>query len=400
MADRFFSVIEKAIFCKNLVIKLKIKKTSKMFFKKKIFFGIIALFFTNFCYMLSKNPEKKPEVWVGFKGVSSQDPDVVCLKKALDKKLVQGVVLFSRNIENPQQLKRLIAFLKKNNPNVTVALDQEGGKVMRLTLAKGFQSGNMLALSDYQTLDQVVRVHELAAKEMRDLGITMVFGPVVDVNVNPECPVIGKLGRSFSSDVEKVTQYAQSVINTYARYALKACLKHAPGHGNSMADSHLGVTDITSTWSDAELIPFIQCAKTIPGIAIMLGHLMHRDLDSDYPASFSKKTICWMNQKMHDSNVNKKPFYIADGYEMHAVFDNYSAKEVIELGGRSGIDAMLFFCNHEYYPQGYSLQDFLKEKLGIIVSIDSGTQMVHRSSSSDSTDRDSYRISTKNQVED
>jgi beta-N-acetylhexosaminidase len=339
-----------------------------MKFKKWILLGILVLanmvgiFWTKATHSL-----KKAEIWVGFSGTTSQEDDVIYLKKALKAQLIQGVVVFSGNVQNPNQLKKLIAFLKEGNPNIRIALDQEGGRVRRLK--DGFASGEMLAVSDYQTIEQCVEIHEKAAVEMQDLGITDVFGPIVDVNVNLDCPAIGQLGRSFSRDPNIVGQYAKAVVDVYKKHGLRACLKHFPGHGSATTDSHVGVTDITHTWSEKELKPFVECVKAHPEVAVMVGHLMLRNKDGNYPASMSKKIIRWFERCLNQSGIKKVPFLIADGYEMKAVFEKYSHTEFLNQCSKAGINAVLFYClrTEDYYPRGYSLQQLMEEKLGLFL---------------------------------
>lgn len=344
----------------------------------------------------------QPEIWVGFTGTSSRDRDVQILRNALRQNKVQGLILFSRNIQNPKQLRNLISFLTQDNKKIVVALDQEGGKIMRLKKEQGFhQAGSMAAAENYKDIQSITRIHEAAAEEMRNLGITMVFGPVADVNKNPKCPVIGLLGRSFSQDPKKVIERCNAVLAAYEKYGIRGCLKHAPGHGSSTVDSHRGVVDITKTWSQEELEPFIQCFKAHPKTAFMVGHLMHRDFDPDLPCSMSKKTLVAMNRALVEVEWEEKsleknlesshaqeriasqtlchgkktapknaPFYVADAYEMRAVSSTYSPREFLHQCTLAGMHAVLFFCELGDYPKNYRLEDFLKEGLGIDVSLD------------------------------
>ena len=362
-----------------------------MFLKKWL---IVPFLTASILLGVDREDFKKPkiEIWVGFRGTSPKDPDVPFLRHALKKKKVHGIILFNRNIENPKQLKNLISFLTDNDGSIPVSIDQEGGRVMRLTQSKGFdRAGKMLAAAGYlnpdstaksiekpsakpaakptevQALKYISDMHQAAAQEMADLGITMVLGPVADVNVNPECPAIGKLNRSFSGDPEQVTRCCNAVIAAYEKYGLRACLKHAPGHGSASMDSHEGVTDVTKTWVKSELDPFVGCFKAHPGTAIMMGHLMNQGIDTDFPASMSKKIVTLINAAIAAAGIDKKPLYIADGYEMKAVFNRYSPREFLNYCTDAGIGAVLFFCEDSYYPLDYTLQDFLKERLGLEV---------------------------------
>ena len=312
---------------------------------------------------------KTPDIWVGFKGTSEKDEDVVMLQRALALKKVHGIILFDRNIVNPHQVRSLVSFLTKNNGNIPVAIDQEGGTVRRLEENKGFFAcGAMPAAADYQcNLSDIQTIHEAAAKEMKDVGITVVFGPVADTNINPQCPIIGVRGRSFSDQSHQVINCCNTVISAYEKYGLTACLKHAPGHGSSTADSHKGSTDVTSTWSEQELDPFIQCCKKNPGCAIMMSHVMLRTLDPDFPASMSKKMVDFFRKKLMQSGVSQKPLLISDAYDMKAICDVYTPRQFLNQCGAAGLDVVLFYCADAFNAKYASLADFLNKELDIVV---------------------------------
>jgi len=206
--------------------------------QKKCIFLIVMVLFPLALIKAIGCGVKTPKIWVGFNGTSEKDDDVVMLQRALALKKVHGIILFGRNIVNPHQVRSLVLFLTKNNDNIPVAIDQEGGTVKRLATNKGFvASGAMPAAADYHgNVSNIQTVHQAAAKEMRGVGITVVFGPVADININKQCPIIGSLGRSFSDQSHEVIDCCNTVISAYKQCGLTACLKHAPGHGSSLAD--------------------------------------------------------------------------------------------------------------------------------------------------------------------
>lgn len=312
---------------------------------------------------------KTPDIWVGFVGTSKDDPDVVTLHRALALKKVHGIILFGRNIVNPHQVRSLVSFLTKNNGNIPVAIDQEGGTVRRLKEDKGFLAcGAMRAAADYQgnALD-ISTIHEAAAKEMKDVGITVVFGPVADTNINPHCPVIGARDRSFSDQPNQVIHCCNAVISAYEKYGLMACLKHVPGHGSSVIDSHKGLTDVTSTWSKQELEPFIQCFKAHPKTAMMMSHVILRTQDPQFPASMSKKIVDFLHNQLRQSGVSQKPLLISDAYDMKAICDFYTPRQFLNQCGAAGLDVVLFYCADAFNAKYASLADFLNKELDIVV---------------------------------
>ncbi len=336
---------------------------------KKIFVFIATILIAFACLFWKNYGVKTPDIWVGFVGTSEKDPDVAVLQRALALKKVHGIILFGRNIVNPNQVRSLVSFLTRNNRHIPVAIDQEGGKVRRLKENNGFLAcGAMRAAADYQgnVLD-IQTIHEAAAKEMSDLGITMVFGPVADTNSNPRCPVIGALGRSFSDQPNQVTHCCNAVITAYEKYGLMACLKHVPGHGSSLEDSHKGLTDVTFTWDKKELAPFIQCFKAHPKVAMMMSHVMLRTKDGKFPASMSKKVVDFLRKELLHSGVSQKPLLISDAYDMKAICDVYTPKQFLKQCGVAGLDVVLFYCADAFNTKYASLADFLNKELGIVV---------------------------------
>jgi beta-N-acetylhexosaminidase len=338
--------------------------------QKKVLFFIAALaLLAVMTAIVYKSGVKKPDIWVGFVGTSKDDPDVVTLHRALALKKVHGIILFGRNIVSPDQVRSLVSFLTQNNRHIPVAIDQEGGTVRRLEENKGFVAcGAMPAAADYQgnALD-ISTIHEAAAKEMKDVGITVVFGPVADTNINPHCPVIGARDRSFSDQPNQVIHCCNAVIAAYEKYGLMACLKHVPGHGSSVVDSHKGLTDVTSTWSKQELEPFVQCFKAHPKTAMMMSHVILRTQDPQFPASMSKKIVDFLHNQLRQSGVSQKPLLISDAYDMKAICDFYTPRQFLNQCGAAGLDVVLFYCANEFTAKYPSLSDFLKKELDIVV---------------------------------
>ncbi len=314
---------------------------------------------------IQKKTSALPAIWVGFVGTSKTDPDVIALRQLLALKKVHGIILFDRNIKNPDQLRSLVSFLTQNNPNIPVAIDQEGGKIARLKAHKGFVAcGAMRAAADYRgNVLEIVTIAQAAAREMRNVGITVVFGPVADTNINPHCPIIGALGRSFSDQSEQVIRCCNAVIAAYATQGVMACLKHAPGHGSASSDSHKGLTDVTFTWRNQELDPFIQCFKAHPKTAIMMSHVMLCTLDPKYPASMSKTIVDFLRKEMLRSGISQKPLLISDAYDMKAICDFYTPRQFLKQCGAAGLDVVLFYCDDQYIKTFPSLVGFLKQEL-------------------------------------
>src|SRR5690606_35642736 len=137
-----------------------------------------------------------------------------------------------------------------------IMLDQEGGQVQRLTPSVGFAgtpSARDVARGGIEAAEAVYA--DLARRLARE-GFNVNFGPVVDLNLNPDNPVIARFGRAYGRDAASVTAFAAAFVAGHHAAGMGTALKHFPGHGSSLADSHHGFVDVTEVWSPAELEPY------------------------------------------------------------------------------------------------------------------------------------------------
>lgn len=267
-----------------------------------------------------------------------------------------GVILFDydvaqgkadRNIKSPEQVKKLTSTLADAAIiPLFISVDQEGGRVQRLKPAYGF-SGTPSA----QELGKAGKAAVAAAankigKQLRATGFNLDFAPVADVNVGPNSPAIGKLGRSFSSDPERVATCDRIFLKGLAAHGIIGSLKHFPGHGSAGADSHLGVTDVTQTWTETELIPYRKLIQDGTAKVIMTAHIFNAHLDPEYPATLSHRIITdLLRDKLGFDGV-----VITDDMNMKAITSQFGQAEAIRLAIQAGADILLFGNNLEYDP--------------------------------------------------
>ena len=289
-------------------------------------------------------------IMVGFRGLDVKDSSPII--RDIVERHIGGVVLYDydvptdspiRNIKSPAQLKRLTAKLQAaSDIPLFIAIDQEGGKVSRLKESAGFAptlsarylgSVNDLAL----TRRQAARV----AQTLAELGINLNLAPVVDLNVNPDNPIIGRLGRSFSADPEIVASHAAEFIKAHHEYGVLCAIKHYPGHGSSTGDSHLGLTDITDTWSSKELIPYEVLIRRELVDAIMTAHVYHGRLDPNFPATLSQPILgdLLRDQLFYDGVI------ISDCMQMRAITDHYGFETALHAAIEAGVDIILISNN-------------------------------------------------------
>ncbi len=251
---------------------------------------------------------------------------------------VGGVILFARNLESPPQIRSLTTALLAAAPDdapLLVAIDQEGGRVQRLREPWTVWPP-MRRVGDCQDPAVTRRVAGALARELRDLGIALDFAPVVDVDTNPENPVIGD--RSFSSDPTRVSEHAAHFITAMQEAGVAACAKHFPGHGDTDRDSHVELPSLPHSLArlrDVELPPFEAAVRA--GVAsIMTAHVLFPALDPNRPATLSPRVMALLREDLAYDGV-----VFSDDLEMQAVAKHHSPDLLVTDCLEAGIDALL-----------------------------------------------------------
>lgn len=304
---------------------------------------------------------------IGFRGTDIKGKNHI--KRDITKHHLGGVILYSRdllfgagkprNIASKTQLKTLITNLKKlSTVPLLVAVDEEGGKVSRLNKKFGFaKTQTPQQIGEINQLPATEKWAEHIAKKVKDLGFNVNFAPVVDLNVNPKAPIIGKLGRSFSGDVEQLVNHAYKFAEVHKKHGVICAIKHFPGHGSAIMDSHLGFTDVTDTWKPIELKPFKRMIEKGFDGMVMTAHVFNKKLDPKYPATLSKKIMNdYLREKWGWQGV-----IISDDMQMNAIAKNFGLEEAIEKSINAGVDIVLFsnngriFYNKDIVPQSIKI---------------------------------------------
>ncbi|UXX80622.1 glycoside hydrolase family 3 protein [Reichenbachiella carrageenanivorans] len=260
---------------------------------------------------------------------------------------VGGVIFFEKNIntEHPKkQLKRTIDLLTEAATiPLFISIDEEGGRVNRLKPKYGFpetkQAGELGAMNN---LDTTTFYANNTASTLNEFGFNLNYAPDVDVAINPDNPVIAKLGRSYSNDPKIVAAHAQAVIDVHRSNGVLTTLKHFPGHGSSKNDSHLGVADVSNTWQFAELMPYKYLLDSGRIDGVMTAHIINEHLDpSKLPATLSPYIISNILRGV----LGYEGVVFTDDMQMHAISKNFGFEESIKMAIHAGVDVMLF-CNN------------------------------------------------------
>jgi beta-N-acetylhexosaminidase len=258
----------------------------------------------------------------------------------IEKHHVGGFILFGRNVQNAEQLLTLINSLKiansKNNVPLFISVDEEGGRVSRMP-------DELVKLPSNKTIGQInsenlsYKIGSLLAEEIKAFGFNMNFAPVLDVNSNPQNPVIGD--RSFGSDEKVVSRLGvQTMVGLQANYVIPV-VKHFPGHGDTSVDSHIGLPFIghdMNRLASLELVPFKKAIDN-QADAVMIAHILLSKIDAKNPASLSKTIITYILREQ----LGFKGVVITDDMTMGAIVENYNIGEAAILSVNAGSDIIL-----------------------------------------------------------
>jgi beta-N-acetylhexosaminidase len=268
--------------------------------------------------------------------------------KQIQKYDLGGVILFDRfykdrnktkNISSPAQLQNLTAKLKAfSNKPLLIAIDQEGGKVARLKPAYGFAKIPSAKKVSHMSFTDAKAIYTTQAKMIKQNGINCDFAPVVDLAVNPKNKVIVGLDRSYGKTSLEVESYAKIFIDALKKENVISVLKHFPGHGSSLGDSHKGFVDITNTWDKKELEPYKKLIASNDVDMIMTAHVFNSKLDKKDPATLSYN----INTKLLRHELGFKGVIISDDLQMKAISKHYTLKETVTKAINSGVDILLF----------------------------------------------------------
>lgn len=259
---------------------------------------------------------------------------------ALHEGRLGGVVLFRRNIESLTQLVDLNASIHAAARPLPpwVAVDQEGGPVRRITEALGATAiPAMRVLGQTHNPDLVAQVSEVIATELQALGFNLNFAPVLDVDTNPQNPIIG--ARAFSDDPEQVARMAGAFLVGHLIAGVASCGKHFPGHGDTATDSHHRLPVLMHSLERLEAVELLPFKRLIAGglSMIMTGHLLLPALDAVLPATLSSAVITGLLRE----HLGFEGVIISDDLEMAAIAAHHDIQEVVTLGLRAGLDQFL-----------------------------------------------------------
>jgi beta-N-acetylhexosaminidase len=268
-----------------------------------------------------------------------------------------GAILFKRNIVEPEQVAELAFELAAITPEMPawVSVDQEGGRVARLR-SPFTEWPPMATLGRSGEASLAVRFAKAMAAELRAVGVTLDFAPVLDIHTNPKNPIIGD--RALAGQARMVGELGAAIIRTLQAEGVAACGKHFPGHGDTSTDSHLELPLLEhppEVLRERELVPFRHAIAA--GVAtIMTAHVSIPSLDEERPATLSRRIVSGLLR----DELGFEGVILSDDLEMKALADQWSLAESAVLSIEAGCDGVLI-CTGNHDGQASALEALIRK---------------------------------------
>lgn len=257
---------------------------------------------------------------------------------------------FNKNISSSQQLKQLTDQLQqytrqaqtqkqRSRLPLFISIDCEGGRVNRLSQRHGFAEYPSAKAQAMLSDDKANELYALMANTLRQLGINLNFAPVIDLALESN-PIITALDRGFDADPQVVAKLADRMISVFIDNKVSPVVKHFPGHGSSVTDSHLELVNVTQSWSNKELKPYqLLIEKYGADCLIMVGHIINKQLDGlGLPASLSKAMLTDLLRGV----LGYQGLIVSDDLQMKAITNHYSLAQTLTLAINAGVDLLIF----------------------------------------------------------
>lgn len=270
----------------------------------------------------------------GFNGTDFNDE----LNTLINDLKVGGIILFSRNIENSKQLKKLNLDIEEANKNIPlfISIDEEGGRVNRLSKnIKKFESAK--SIGDKGDVKYAYENGKEIGQTLKEHKINMNFAPVLDIYSNSKNTVIGD--RAFGDNEKIVETMGIATMKGLKDGNVIPVIKHFPGHGDTEVDSHIGLPIVEKNINqlyEFEFVPFIKAIKSGADV-VMVSHILMKQIDDKNPATLSHNLITGiLRNDMEFSNV-----IITDDMFMKAITNQLSVEEASVKSIKAGSDIIL-----------------------------------------------------------
>lgn len=266
-----------------------------------------------------------------------------------------GVILLARNIAEPEQVAEIAYEGARLTPDlpVWISVDQEGGRVARLK-TPFTEWPPMATLGRSGDARLAERFARALAAELRAVGITLDYAPVLDIHTNANNRVIGD--RALAETAAEVARLGSVIVSTLQSEGIAACGKHFPGHGDTRTDSHLELPIVEhppDRLRAVELVPF-RAAIAAGVAAIMTAHILLPALDEERPATLSKRIVTGILR----TELKYDGVILTDDLEMKAITEVYEVPRAAVLAIEAGCDGVLI-CSGDHDAQGAALEELV-----------------------------------------
>ena len=277
---------------------------------------------------------------LGFSGASADASGAQELAAHVAAGRVGGVCFLGHNARSQAGVESLTALFGNagTRNRVLVAIDQEGGAVQRLGTKLGYPAVPAAqAVAARNDAGGAEAIYRRMAADLRKAGFNLNLAPVVDLGFEPKNPIVARYGRAFGEDGSAVAKYAAAFLKGHHAAGVLTALKHFPGHGSTLTDSHARPVDLTGTWREDEIEPYRKLSEAGLIDIVMSGHLTHAKLTGGEPATLSRKAVeTWLR-----GSIGYKGVVMTDDLDMAAIRSSFSLKEAVIKAVAAGNDLIL-----------------------------------------------------------
>ncbi len=263
-----------------------------------------------------------------------EDPNFHLVENLIEKYHVGGII--SKATQYKEHLKIIDRTFQLSKYPLLSVFDAESGLGFRMQDIEAFPMNQELGKS--YTNQEIEEIGQKIGLQCKKASIHVNLAPVVDINLNPQNPIIGP--RSFGTSAMQVSKNAAAIMKGMQIGGAYTCIKHFPGHGDVKEDSHIKMPILSKNLAlleQEELVPFQVIIDNYDTL-VMSGHILLPCIDAEYPASLSKKVLSGLlRKKMGFSGI-----IITDALNMKALVDQYSYEEIALLGFKAGNDILLY----------------------------------------------------------
>jgi beta-N-acetylhexosaminidase len=277
---------------------------------------------------------------LGFSGSASDADGAQNLARHIAAGRAGGACFLGHNTRTQQGIESLTrlfaASARQTRP--LIAVDQEGGSVQRLGAKNGYTPvPPAQAVAARNSPDAARAIYVGMARELKAAGFNLNLAPVVDLGFEPRNPIVAKWGRAFGKDGATVARYGTAFVAGHRSVGVLTALKHFPGHGSTLVDSHEKPVDLTPTWRADELEPYRQMARNGSIDIVMSGHLAHAKLTGGEPATLSRAAIEGLLRR----DIGFQGVAMTDDLDMAAIRSAYPLTEAVIRAIAAGNDLLL-----------------------------------------------------------